>query len=172
MANYNKGRGQSRSRTTGNYTGFSWGANNWGGSTTNSRGTTARRTTKTGAAGSTAYKTVCNNLERKIDSYRTLFQHAQGARGNCPTPATINSFCNWVNKGAIVQTCTPAQVWRWSRSTNYSFNPSNPSPMTCKKVLAAKFGRTCIKAVAKTKGGQFMVATTPTVNGRTFNFPS
>lgn len=168
MANYSKGRGNSRSNH-GSYSGYSFGGWNHGGTSTYG----ARKSGRTGTTGSTtAYKTVCNNIERKLDSYKTLFQQANGAGGmSRPTPATLNSFCNWVNKGAVIQTCSSAQISRWARTTNKSFNPHNPTPTACKKVLAAKFGRTYIKAVAKGKGGQFMVATTPTINGRTFCFP-
>jgi hypothetical protein len=79
-------------------------------------------------------------------------------------------MCNWINKGAIVQTCSPTQVARWARTTNKNFNTHNPSPTACKSVLCAKFGKSTIKAVAKGKGG-FIVATTPTKNGRSFCFP-
>lgn len=179
MANYQKGRTSSRSQFGSMYGGYSYGPGsswNHGNSSTRGHGSNSKKTNARGGAGTgagtTAYKTVCNNIERKLDSLKTLFQQAQGTGGaHRPTPSTINSFCNWVNKGAVIQTCSTAQVNRWARTTNKSFNPSNPSPMACKKVLAAKFGRTCIKAVAKTKTGQFMVATTPTVNGRTFSFP-
>jgi hypothetical protein len=101
-----------------------------------------------------------------------LWNQAKGpASSNSPTPTTLNSFCNWINKGAVIQTCTSAQVARWARSCNKNFNPKNPSPTACKTVLTAKFGKSAIKAVSWTKSGAFMVATTPTVNGRVFNFP-
>lgn len=173
MATTTKGRGYNRTRSTfgtGFTGGYSWGTgagNTWGGA-----GTTAR-TRKTGrTTGGTGYKTVCSTCEQKINSYRTLWNQAKGpASTKSPTPSTLNTFCNWVNKGAVIQTCTAAQVSRWARSTNKSFNPKSPSPTACKNVLSAKFGKNAIKAVAWTKGGQFMVATTPTVNGKTFNFP-
>jgi hypothetical protein len=175
MANNNKGRSSSRTQYGNYYGGYSYGpSSSWsyGSSSSKSHGKkTGRSSAGAGNWSNSAYKTVCNNIERKLDSYKTLFQQAQGGGTHRPTPSTLNSFCNWVNKGAVIQTCSAAQVWRWARTTNKSFNPSNPSPNACKKVLAAKFGRACIKAVAKTKSGQFMVATTPTVNGRMFSFP-
>ena len=42
---------------------------------------------------------------------------------------------------------------------------------TVKNILSAKFGKTTIKAVARTKTGSFMVATSPTCKGRSFSFP-
>ncbi|MBI1825304.1 MAG: hypothetical protein HY287_04930 [Planctomycetes bacterium] len=174
MANYQKGRTHTRSQFGNMYGGYSYGpGSSWNrGNSSNKSHTKKNNARGNAGAGTTAYKTVCNNIERKLDSFKTLFQQAQGTGGaHRPTPSTLTSFCNWVNKGAVIQTCSTAQVNRWAQTTNKSFNPSNPSPNACKKVLAAKFGRGCIKAVAKTKTGQFMVATTPTVNGRTFCFP-
>jgi hypothetical protein len=171
MATTTKGRGYNRTRSafgTG-YTGFSWGP----GSSYGSYGRTGG-TRKSGRSGGswTGYKGICNTCEQKINSYRTLWNQAKGpASSNGPTPGTLNSFCNWINKGHVVQTCSPAQVWRWAQSTNKNFNLRNATPTACKTVLAAKFGKSCIKAVAKTKSGQFMVVTSPTLKGRTFNFP-
>lgn len=176
MATTTKGRGYSRTRSvfgTG-YTGFSWGPGSTYGRTSSGTGygTRTRKTTRRTGGGSYGYKGVCNTCEQKINSYRTLWNQAKGPAGsNSPTPTTLNSFCNWISKGNVVQTCTPAQVWRWAQNTNKNFNLKNPSPTACKTVLAAKFGKSCIKAVAWTKGGHFMVVTSPTVNGRTFCFP-
>lgn len=139
------------------------------------RGTSSSRTT--GGFGGTgtvpaAYRTVCNTFTHKIESFKTLVNQTQGpAKFGRPTPATLNTFANWINKGCIVQTCTPQQVARWARNTNCTFNPRNPSPTSCRNVLTAKFGRSAIKAVARTKNGQFMVCTSPTQNGRPFCFP-
>jgi hypothetical protein len=116
------------------------------------------------------YKTVCNQLQNKINSFKTLINQTKGTPSKLPSPSTLNNMCNWINKGAIVQTCSPTQVARWARTTNKNFNTHNPSPTACKSVLCAKFGKSTIKAVAKGKGG-FIVATTPTKNGRSFCFP-
>lgn len=180
MATSTASRGRTnRSRPTyGSWSGFSFGASpsNYG-----SNGTATKRYTKTTArkaggatAGSSAYKSCCNTFERKIQSYKTLCNQAQSTSGayNRPTPGTLNTFANWINKGAIVQTCSPQQVARWARAANKNFNPQSPTPTACKTVLTSKFGRSTIKAVARCANGTFMVATTPTVNGRTFNFPS
>ena len=48
-------------------------------------------------------------------------------------------------------------------------NFTKTSPTSCKTVLQAKFGKTCIKAVCRNKTGSFLVATMPTVKGKTFN---
>ncbi len=147
--------------TTGrNYNGStsSWGASN-----------TGTKTTKNVASG---YKNICNNFEQKINSFKTLCNQVKGtAKAGRPTASTLNSFCNWINKGAVVQCCTPAQVSRWASSKNKTFNTKTASPASCKNILAAKFGKSTIKAVAKTKSGSFMVVTSPTCKGKKFNFP-
>ncbi len=170
-------RNSTRSRAGfGSYSGYYFGSNPspWGkiGGSKKSTGRSSNKRSGGSSIGSTAYRTCCNSFEQKIDSYKTLCEQTRGAgSAGKPTPATLNSFANWINKGAIVQTCTPTQVSRWARAKNKNFNPRNPSPTSCKNVLTAKFGRTTIKAVARTKSGQFMVATTPTVKGRSFCFP-
>jgi len=163
-------------RTTGGNYGYSGGTRN---SSRTGFGRTVSSTPRTtGAASVTGnvpapYRMVCNSFANKIASFKTLVNQTQGpAKFGRPTPATLNSFANWINKGAIVQTCTPAQVARWARNTNCSFNPRSATTSTCRTVLNAKFGKNCIKAVARTKNGQFMVCTSPTCNGRPFCFPS
>jgi len=176
MATTTKGRGYNRTRSTfgGSYSGsgFSWGT---GGGSYGATGGTARGRKygrKTGTTGGTGYRGVCNTCEQKINSFRTLWNQAKGpATAKTPSPSTLNSFANWVNKGLVVQTCTPAQVSRWARLTKKNFNTRNPNPTACKTVLAAKFGKNAIKAVARTKSGAFMVVTNPTINGKTFTFP-
>ena len=76
-----------------------------------------------------------------------------------------------VNKGAVIQMCTPAQVSRWAKLTNQNFTSRTANPTSCKSVLCAKFGKSTIKAVARTKSGSFMVATSPVSNGKKFCFP-
>ena len=118
------------------------------------------------------YKGVCDNFTWKINSFRTLFNQARGpAKYTRPTPATLNTFANWVNKGNIIQICTPNQVAKWARTTNVNFNPRTGNPTTCRNVLYKKFGKNTIKAVARTKTGGYMVVTTPTWKGRPFCFP-
>ncbi len=121
---------------------------------------------------STNYRGVCNTIQSKISSFKTLYGQTKGP-GKCglPSPATLNTFTNWVNKGAVVQTCSGAQVARWAKSANKNFSARNPSTTSCKNVLSAKFGKATIKAVARTKTGSFMVVTTPTCKGRMFTFP-
>ena len=178
MATTYKGRTGSRSRSThGTYSGFSFGSGlgGWGhtgGSNNKSNSRKNNKRTGGSSTGTSAYKSCCTTFEKKISSYKTLCDQTRGpASAGRPSPTTLNSFANWINKGAVVQTVSKAQVSRWARTTNKSFNPHNPSPTACKSVLAAQFGRSAIKAVAKTKTGSFMVATPPTINGRSFCFP-
>lgn len=176
MAYTSKSRSNTRSRS--NYGGISsylfgsTGGSNWGRFGSSNNSSPRKNGKKSGSGSSSAYRTCCNNFEQKIQSYKTLCEQTRGSGSyGKPSPTTLNSFANWINKGAIVQTCTPSQISRWARSTHKNFNPRNPSPTACKNVLAAKFGRSCIKAVCITKSGQCMVATSPTVNGRSFCFP-
>lgn len=171
-----KGRGTRSRSNYGSWAGFSFGGSpsTYGSSygTSSRYGKSSLR--KSGSTPTGAYKNCCNTFERKIQSYKTLCAQAQSTSGsyNRPTPGTLNTFANWINKGAVIQTCSPAQVARWARTTNKNFNPRNPSPTACKSVLTSKFGRSAIKAVARCANGSFMVVTTPTVNGRNFCFPS
>jgi len=134
-------------------------------------------TSRSGSQGSTTavppqYKQVNKAFANKIDSFKTLFNQTRGAATkNRPTTAILNTFANWVNKGAVVQTVSCAQIAKWARANNQNFSAQNPTPTACKTVLARTFGKTTIKACARTKTGGFMVATSPTWKGKTFCFP-
>jgi len=165
MATNVRGRSGTRSNR-GNY-----GYGNWG--TTGRKTNTGTRTrNRTGNwTGPPQYKGVWNDFNGKITSYRTLVNQTRGpARYARPTPQILNTFGNWVNKGAVIQTCTPAQVARWARNCHVNFNTRNPSLTACKNVLHKKYGKSVIKAVARTKSGSFMVATSPTWKGKNFYF--
>ena len=159
-------RNRSRKTSPFSYSGFSGSA--WGRSTTKGRGKK-----KTGTAVPSGYKSVSNTFENKICSFRTLFAQTKGtAKFGRPSPATLNSFANWINKGAIIQTVSCAQIARWGKSMNTkNFNSREVTANSCKTILFKKFGKSTIKAVARTKSGSFMVATSPTLKGRSFTFP-
>ena len=176
MATNARGRGGYRSPSTSTRSSyFSGKASNTGWNRTGNWGKqshTWKGKSATASAVPIEYKTCYNDFWTKINSYRTLCNQTRGpAKYGRPTPATLNTFANWVNKGAVIQTVSPAQVWRWARTTNKPFNPNTRNTTACKTVLFAKFGKNTIKAVARTKTGTFMVATSPTVNGRPFWFP-
>ena len=134
-------------------------------------GTTISGTSK--SPGTTGYKGCCNCFTGKVQSFKTLITQTTGTTGrfNRPTPATLNTFANWINKGAIIQTVSKAQISRWAKSTNKNFNSRTCTPTSCKTILCAKFGKNAIKAVARTKTGSFMVVTPPQIKGRNFCFP-
>lgn len=115
----------------------------------------------------------CNNMfSDKINSFKTLVGQTKGpAKCSRPSPSTLNTFANWINKGAIIQTCSKAQVAKWAKTKNRTFNTRTATTGSCKTILCAKFGKPTIKAVARTKSGSFMVATTPKIQGKTFCFP-
>ena len=118
------------------------------------------------------YKGIYDTFTWKINSFKTLYNQTRGpAKYTRPTPATLNTFASWINKGNIIQICTPNQVAKWARTTKMNFNTRTGSPTTCKNVLYKKFGKSAIKAVARTKTGSYMVVTPPTWKGKPFYFP-
>ncbi len=124
-------------------------------------------------SGKATYTNVCKAFQYKISSFKTLCNQAKATTGNFtrPKPSTLNSFANWINKGAIVQTVSCNQVAKWAKTANCNFSTKTASPASCKTILCKKFGKTSIKAVCRTKSGNFMVATSPTCKGRGFTFP-
>jgi hypothetical protein len=121
---------------------------------------------------SSQYRTVSNAFAKKIDGYKMLYAQTQGGgKFGRPSPSTLNSFANWIGKGAVIQLVSPTQVARWARAQGRRFSTQNPSTAMCKTVLCRKFSKTLIKAVCLTKNGQFLVATSQTWNGRAFSFP-
>lgn len=145
------------------------GSAGWGGG---NKGLDVGTQPKLGVKVSPNYRACSNTFQSKIHSFKTLFNQTCGsAKRPRPTTAVLNTFANWINKGAIVQTCSNAQVGRWARDCKKNFNPRTVTPTTCRSILTTAFGKNTIKAVARTKTGSFMVATTPTWKGQPFCFP-
>lgn len=129
---------------------------------------------KSGGSIASGYKGCNTTFANKVNSFKTLVSQTQGSTSNKwgrPTPTTLNTFANWINKGAIIQTVSPVQVAKWAKSKNKTFKTTTGTPTSCKNVLCAKFGKSTIKAVCRTKTGSFMVATAPKVSGKSFCFP-
>ena len=142
------------------------------GRTNTSTKTTNKKSSVSSVGNPTGYKSCCNTFATKIQSYKMLMNQTTGpAKCGRPTPATLNTFANWVNKGAVIQTVSTSQLSRWAKTANKNFNIKTPTSAACKNVLWAKFGKTAIKAVARTKSGSFMVACAPTVKGKRFCLP-
>lgn len=150
----------SRRRSFGGYASRS---STWNKTTRRSSSRGARTTGTTGGG----YRNLQNQLQQKIQSLRVLYSQTQGSGGYKPAPGTLNTFANWINRGAVLHTVSPAQLTRWSNN----HRPCT-SPTTAKTVLCQKFGRGPIKAVCKSKTGSFIVATAPTFKGRSFRFPN
>ncbi len=145
------------------------GSAGWGGK---SKGIGVGMKPKLGVTVAPNYRACSNTFQNKIHSFKTLFSQTYGsAKKPRPSTAVLNTFANWINKGAIVQTCTNAQVSRWARVYKKNFNTRTGTPTTCRSILAKAFGKNTIKAVARTKTGSFMVATMPTWKGKPFCFP-
>lgn len=110
-----------------------------------------------------SYSAVRNNFQNKINWYRTLCNQTFGSGSSYrPTPAQLNSFAKWIDKGACVQNVSSSQLNRWC---GY---PKNWTVTAAKTTLSQKFGKSVIKAVAYSKSGGFIVATSPTRQGKTF----
>ncbi len=165
-------RGRSGSSSSAMYGGRSH-SSGWGSKDTSSNRSSTQKVKHTGGSNTPpGYKSCQNSFAAKIQSYKMLWNQTKGpASYGRPTTGTLNTFANWINKGAVVQTCTKAQVSRWAKTASKSFNSQTASTASCKNILGSKFGRSTIKAVARTKSGSFMVATTPTCNGKRFCFP-
>ncbi len=173
MATNVRGRSGARPRSTsGTYPAYS----GWDRTDTTPKGNHPRKTWNRNTATRTvppAWRSCADNLAWKMNSYKMLYNQTKGpAKYTRPSPTTLNSFANWVGKGGIVHTVTAAQVARWAKVTRKNFNTRTPTPTACKNVLYAKFGKTTIKAVARTKSGSFMVVTPQIVNGKSFWFPT
>lgn len=125
------------------------------------------KTTKMSHPGRANYTNLKHNFQNKISSYRTLYNEMQGTAGKGrPPAATLNTFGNWINKGAVIQKVSAAQINRWS-NTDRKCTTSTAA----RNVLYHKFGKAPIKAVCKTKSGAYIVATAPMYRGKNFKFP-
>lgn len=88
------------------------------------------------------------------------------ARKSRPSPASLNSFSKWIEKGAVVQKVSATQLRKWS-SSKQAFK----STASAKSCMEHRFGKGAIKAVIPNKTGGFLVATASTWKGKSFHFP-
>lgn len=118
----------------------------------------------------TTYASVRTNFQNKANFFKTLANQTTGSKSTKrPSPAQLNSFSKWIDKGAVIQSVSNTQLSRWAGSTPKS---KSWSVASAKSTLAKQFGKTSIKAVAYSKTGGFIVATSPTRNGKNFRFPT
>ena len=111
----------------------------------------------------TTFSSVRSNIQNKINSYRTLCNQTTGGTSKSrPTPAQLNTFAKWVDKGAMIQNVTPTQLNRWAGK------PQNWTTISAKQQLFSKYGKSCIKAVTSSKTGGFIVATSAVRGGKSF----
>jgi len=151
------------------------GSGSWGKSSTYRRSNTGQQTSYGYAsAGRTkshpvprGYSQINNTFACKVQSFRTLWDQTKGAVSKTrPTPTTLKSFANWINKGANVWHVSNTQVNKWCK-TSQKFTTN----VSVKTALCNKFGKSTIKAVCCAKSGGYIVATAPTYKGKSFNFP-
>ncbi|MCA9250735.1 MAG: hypothetical protein KDA54_06340 [Phycisphaerales bacterium] len=126
------------------------------------------------ASKKTTYASVRANLQKKANFFKTLANQTTGpASSHRPSPSQLNSFSKWVEKGAVIQNVSQNQLNRWAGSASKSnTQKKNWSVASAKTTLAKQFGKSSIKAVAYNKSGGFIVATSPTRNGKNFRFPT
>jgi Ni,Fe-hydrogenase I large subunit len=133
----------------------------------------ARKTTTTAARTknpASGYKTCYQSFSQKVDSWRTLYNQTFGAAKTArPTPTTLNTFANWINKGAIVHQISASAINKLGHAWYKDFKGCK-TPTSCRQILTRKFGKTTIKAVTRAKNGAYLVATAPTYKGKPFNF--
>jgi len=146
---------------------------NWrtGAKKTTYRTTTTTRGTKTSPTKcASGYAGTYRMFEQKINSFKTLYKQTCGAAKFArPTTATLSTFANWVGKGANVYTISTTQLNRWAGASRTKYDWTKPT--SCRNFLNNKFGKTTIKAIARSKTGQYMVACSPTYKGKPFTFP-
>ena len=113
----------------------------------------------------TTYTSVRTNCQKKIEAFRTIINNAAPSSAKSGATATqLNSFSKWIDKGAIVQNVSNTQLNRWAGKTR------KWTVGAAKTTLSGKFGKSAIKAVAPSKTGGFIVATSAIVKGRSFSF--
>lgn len=115
------------------------------------------------------FTAVRNDIQNKITSFRCLFAQTNLTGSNKPSPAIINRFSNLVSKGAVVHKVTGSTIAKWNKKNN---NKATFTASWAMKGLKCKFGA-AIKAVCPTGNGKtYLVATTPTFNGKPVKFPT
>jgi hypothetical protein len=128
-------------------------------------GGAAGRTCATAATftcNSPRYKTVRNECQLRIGSYRNVYTQFTGAGMTTWSPIIANRWMRYVNNG-----------WQVFKFTNTEFchhfgtQYGNLSAMTARRQLAHKFGA-CVKDVTKGKGNCWLIATTRTPTARPF----
>ncbi len=138
--------------------------------TTNQRSATtvAAKTYKKWAPG---YANFYQQYQQKLQSFKTLYSQTTGAaKFDRPSPTTLKTFTNWINKGANVYTISQTQLNKWAGTARNKYDWTKPTQ--ARNFLNQKFGKGAIKAFARTKNGAYMVACPTTFRGKTFNFPS
>jgi hypothetical protein len=119
----------------------------------------------------TGYSNVYTQYQQKIANYRVLCNQMRGpAKTTRPSKSTLNTFANWIDKGANVYTITPAQLNRWAGKNHKYYNKWN-TIMACKNFLTYKWGKNTIKAITWTKSGSYLIACAPTYKGKPFCLP-
>jgi hypothetical protein len=147
-------------------TGYKKSGNYYGQNFGSPAGTYGHKTTgQTGIA--RGYGQIGWDFEHRARSYRMLWDQTRGAcKFKRPTPTTLKTFSNWINKGSYVWKVTNTQINRWC-DTNQQFK-------TCasvKNALWNRFGKSTIKAVTFDKSGHYLVVTAPTYKGKPFCWP-
>lgn len=149
--------------------GTSSGRGGWGGtSSTGGTGGTGWNRTGTGHSTSsyspTQFTNVCNTMQQRMGSYRTLYTQCKGpGKVTSFSPTTANKWIKFINSGALVYKFTNIECARWFGS---QFNHTTPS--SAYRIMRQRFG-SGIKAVTRGKGNCWLVAATQSVTARQFS---
>lgn len=142
-------------------TGKKW---NW----TKNKVTSALNWTPTTAYSPTKFTNCRKQICAKIASFRTIHQQiAPSGKVVAFSPTTANKWINLVNQGAVVFKFSNQQFTRFF-GKYFTKNPrSATTPSGVFKTLQKQFGNG-IKAVAKGKGGNWLIAAVPNISARPF----
>jgi hypothetical protein len=137
----------------GNYDNYGWAG-----------GTASRTCAAAGTftCNSPRYKTVRNECQCRIGSYRNVYTQFTGAGMTTWSPTVANRWMRYANNGWQVFKFTNAEF-----SRHFGTEYANFSTTVARRQLAHKFGA-CVKDVTKGKGNCWLVATTRTPAARPF----
>lgn len=154
---YNSGK---RSSNSG-YRSNTWNSNrNWS-SGSNSGGSWMSSQT---SYSPTKFNTICDEIQQKIGSYKTIYSQCQGSgKVTAFSPTTVNKWIKFVNNGICVYKFDNSM---FSRCFGSQYN--NCTPMTATRMMQRKYGAG-IKAVTRGKGNCWLVAASSSITARPFS---
>lgn len=125
---------------------------------------TGRMSMTTYACSSPRFKTVRDECQWRMGSYRNVFsQFTPAGTKTVFSPSAANKWTRYVNSGVRVYKYNSQQFSRY-----FGAKWAHYSPTTIKNYLRKKYG-VAVKDVIRGKGNCWLVATTKSITGRPFN---